>query len=136
MRAPRAGGSPERYGWALYDHRAFEPTVPMERSIKRTFRGSTKLQTAGLLEVRELAEVKGEDYRSLVAHKKITVELIRMLGLLSAWKHLRRQRQQERATVQQRKLEQLAGAAVGPHPDYLDALKVGGKVVPMARRAS
>jgi hypothetical protein len=114
VRAPRAGGLPQRYGWALYDHRAFGPTVPMERSIKRTFRGSHKLQAAGLLEVRELAEVKGDDYRSLVAHKRITTELIRMLGLLSAWKHLRRQRQQERATAQQRKLEQLAGGALAP----------------------
>ena len=109
VRAPRAGGSPERYSWALYDFRAFGPTVAMERSIKRTFRGSHKLQSAGLLEVRELAEVKGKDYRSLVAHKKITIELIRMLGLLGAWKHLRRQRQQEHAAALQRRAEQLVG---------------------------
>ena len=113
VRAPRAGGPSERYSWAVYDFRAFGPTVPMERSIKRTFRGSHKLQSAGLLEIRELAEVKGDDYRSLVAHKKITTELIRMLGLVSAWKHLRRQRQQEHAAAKQRRAEQLVGAVVG-----------------------
>jgi len=118
VRAPRADGLPKRYGWALYDHRAFGPTVPMERSIKRTFRGSHKLQSAGLLEVRELTEVKGDDYRSLVAHKKITIELIRMLGLLNAWKHLRRQRQQERATEKQRRAERLvSGAGAVDRPD-------------------
>jgi hypothetical protein len=130
VRAPRAGGSPQRYGWALYDFRAFGPTVPRERSIKRTFRGSHKLQSAGLLEIRELAEVKGNDYRSLVAHKKITSELIRMLGLLGAWKHLRRQRQQERATAQLRRAEQLAGAAVGRGYKPAAATPVAGTAAP------
>lgn len=112
VRAPRANGPAERYSWAVYDWRAFGEQVPMERSIKRTYRGSRTLQAAQCFEVRELAEVVNDDYRSLVAHKRITAELIRMLGLLKAWQHLRRERQKERAETQKRRMEQLAGRAL------------------------
>lgn len=110
VRAPRAGGAPERYSWPVYDHRAYGAQVEQERSIKRTFRNSARAQAAGLLEVRELGEVVGNDYRSIVAHKRLTAELVRMLGLMGAWKHLRRERQQERADAQRKRAEQLVRA--------------------------
>lgn len=112
IRTPKAGGLPERHRWQVYDARAFGPQIEGERSVKRTFRASSRLQGAGLLQVREVGEIRGDQFRSHVAHKRLTLELFRLLGLLNAWKKLQRDRQQEQAREKARRAERLAALSL------------------------
>lgn len=128
VRTPKAGGLPERHRWAIYDARAFGPQIEGKRSIKRTFRASAKLQDAGLLQVRELGEIQGTSYKSHIAHKRITLELFRLLGLLNAWKKLRRDREKEMAREKARRAERMAALSLRK--------KKGGNAAPVAAVAS
>lgn len=114
IRVPSGNGPAERLAWPVYDYRAYGTPVPQERSLKRTWRHSRWMQAVGILEVRELVEIQNDEYRSLVAHKRFTTEFFRMLGLLKAWRHLRRERERERAEATRQRLGGLAGRAAVP----------------------
>lgn len=108
---PAAGGW-DRFAWALMDARAYGPTVPNERSFRRSQRWIRALKSAGLVHVAEIRVPQADgSIRSHVAVKNLTAAFFKLVGLTAAVARARRERDRRRRAAAQ---VQVAGMIQAP----------------------
>lgn len=103
--SPRGDGW-DRHDWGRLDHRAYGPRVDGERSFRRTQRHARTLAALGFVDVRELRVSVGPgQWHSVIAIKRLTDSFYAALGLMSAVKRARRERDRKKG---KERTEQLA----------------------------
>lgn len=110
----------DRHDWGRLDLRAYGPRVERERSFRRTQRHARTLAALGFVDVREIKVTAGpEQWRSVVAIKRLTDHFYAVLGLMSAVKRARRERDRKKGkerTEQLARLPQRVGKKTPSEP--------------------
>lgn len=119
----------DRHDWGRLDHRAYGARVERERSFRRTQRHARTLEALGFVEVRELKVSAGPgQWKSVVAIKRLTDGFYVALGLMSAVKRARRERDRKKGQARTEQLAKLPSPRVGK--------KVPGEPAPGVRAAA
>jgi len=125
LAAPRGDGPWQKHEWGRLDWRAYGGIVPRERSFRRCQRHARELAALGMIEVHEIhaTNARGQ-VRSEIAFKRVTMKLFELLGLGSAVKRARRERDRKKgedaatrvATRQRSRKTPERAAPVAPTP--------------------
>lgn len=112
--SPAGEGRWDRHDWGRLDHRAYGPLVERERSFRRTERHARELAALGFVSVVQLKTHGASGWKSEVAFKRLTPAAIALLGLESAQRRARRERDARKNQAQREVLARVVKAPKVP----------------------
>lgn len=118
----------DRHGWGRLDHRAYGELVERERSFRRTQRHARSLAALGFVTIVELKVSAGPgQWRSVVAIKRLTPKFYAVLGLSSAVKRARKERDRAKGVALVARLSEVPQPR---RPAERGPVRISGSVAP------